>query len=38
LKLQKKLKQKLKNLQKTYEDDSDMSVRQDYIEKFRKKS
>jgi arylsulfatase A-like enzyme len=38
LKLQNKLKQKLKNLQKKYEDDSDMSVRQDYIEKFRKKS
>lgn len=36
--LQKKLKRKLKNLQKTYEDDSDISVRQDYIEKFRKKS
>jgi hypothetical protein len=38
LKLQNKLKLKLKKLQKTYEDDSDMSVRQDYIEKFRKKS
>jgi hypothetical protein len=38
LKLQNKLKQKLKNLQKKYGDDSDMSVRQDYIEKFRKKS
>jgi arylsulfatase A-like enzyme len=38
LKLQNKLKQKLKKLQKTYEDDSDMSIREDYIEKFRKKS
>jgi hypothetical protein len=38
LKLQSKLKLKLKKLQKAYEDDSDMSVRQDYIEKFRKKS
>lgn len=38
LKLQNKLKQRLKNLQKSYEDESDMSVREDYIEKFRKKS
>jgi hypothetical protein len=38
IKLQNKLKQKLKKLQKTYEDDSDMSIREDYIEKFRKKS
>jgi hypothetical protein len=38
MKLQNKLKQKLKKLQKTYEDDSDISIREDYIEKFRKKS
>jgi hypothetical protein len=38
MKLQNKLKQRLKNLQKSYEDESDMSVREDYIEEFRKKS
>jgi arylsulfatase A-like enzyme len=38
MKLQSKLKQRLKNLQKSYEDESDMSVREDYIEKYRKKS
>ena len=38
MKLQNKLKQRLKNLQKSYEDKSDMSVREDYIEEFRKKS
>jgi arylsulfatase A-like enzyme len=38
MKLQNKLKQRLKNLQNSYEDESDMSVREDYIEEFRKKS
>ena len=38
MKLQNKLKQRLKNLQKSYEDESDMSVREDYIKEFRKKS
>ena len=38
MKLQNKLKQRLKNLQKSYEDESDMSVREDYMKEFRKKS
>ena len=38
MKLQNKLKQRLKNLQKSYEDESDMSVLENYIEEFRKKS
>ena len=38
MKLQKNLKQRLKELQKAYQDNSDISVREDYIEKFRKKS
>ena len=38
LQLQDKLKIRLKNLQKFYEDDSDMTVKEDYLEKFWKKS
>ena len=38
LELQKSLKKKLKNLQKFYDDQSDLSVRPEYIEKYRKKS
>jgi arylsulfatase A-like enzyme len=38
LQLQDKLKVRLKNLQKFYEDDSDMTVKEDYLEKFWKKS
>ena len=37
-KLQKSLTNRLKNLRKHYEDDSDVSVRPDYIELYRKKS
>ena len=38
LELQKSLKKKLKKLQKFYDDQSDTSVRPEYIEKYRKKS
>ena len=38
LELQKSLKKRLKNLQKFYDDQSDTSVRPEYIEKYRKKS
>ena len=37
-KLQKSLTNRLKNLRKHYEDDSDVSIRPDYIELYRKKS
>ena len=37
-KVQKTLNNRLKNLRKHYEDDSDVSVRPDYIELYRKKS
>ena len=37
-KVQKRLNNRLKNLRKHYEDDSDVSVRPDYIELYRKKS
>jgi len=37
-KVQKSLTNRLKNLRKHYEDDSDVSVRPDYIELYRKKS
>ena len=37
-KLQKSLTNRLKNLRKHYEDDSDVSLRPDYIELYRKKS
>ena len=36
--LQKKLKKRLTYLRNFYEDDSDVTIRPDYIEKFRKKS
>ena len=38
LKLQNRLKQRLKNLQKSYEDKSDISIRKDYFQQFWKKS
>lgn len=38
LKLQNRLKQRLKNLQFYYEDKSDISIRKDYFQKFWKKS
>ena len=38
LKLQNRLKQRLKNLQKFYEDTSDISIRKDYFQQFWKKS
>jgi len=37
-KLQKNLTNRLKNLRKDYEDDSDVSIRPDYIKLYRKKS
>ena len=38
LKLQNRLKQRLKNLQKSYGDKSDISIRKDYFQQFWKKS
>ena len=38
IKVQNNLKNRLKKLQEFYEDDSDLSVRPDYIEQYRKKS
>jgi hypothetical protein len=38
IKVQNNLKNRLKKLQEFYGDDSDLSVRPDYIEQYRKKS
>ena len=37
-KVQKSLTNRLKNLREDYEDDSDVSIRPDYIQLYRKKS
>jgi hypothetical protein len=38
LTLQQKLKQRLKRIRKAYDDQSDVSVRPEFIEQYRKKS